>query len=164
MLLRANGNLFTCKVYCFHMLYILLLCIQELSSFENTPLLVSLRFYRLFLLHALPLAACPWGYLGLGIMPLGVTLALASCPWGLPWPWMHMLALGEFLFGCLGHGSVHALALAVCPWWRALALAVACFGLGCMPNGATLALAACPWGLAHFQNVLKSDHRSPFRQ
>ena len=122
MLLRANGNLFTCKVYCFHMLYILLLCIQELSSFENTPLLVSLRFYRLFLLHALPLAACPWGYLGLGIMPMGVTLALDAyvglgcVPIWLPWPWQR---------ACLGLGSVPmvtCLGLGCCmlwPWLRA---------------------------------------------
>ena len=146
MLLRANGNLFTCKIYCFHMLYILLLCIQELSSFENTPLLVSLRLSRLFLLHALVLAVCPWGYLGLGIMPMRVTLALDAyvglgCVLvGLPWPWQR---------ACLGLGSVPM---------------VTCLGLGCVPNGTALALAACPWGLAHFQNVLKSDHWSLFQQ
>ena len=120
MLLRANGNLFTCKVYCFHMLYILLLCIQELSSFENTPLLVSLRLYRLFLLHALPLAACPWGYLGLGcicwpwVRSRLAALAMAAC---MPWPWQ--CAHGDVPWPWL----LHALALAAClmelPWpWQ----------------------------------------------
>ena len=54
-----------------------------------------------------------------------ISLLRQQCPWG-----------------CLGLGSIHALALAACPWQHAFVLATACLGLGCVPMG-------LPWPWQH---------------